>query len=295
VLPSGLIFTVAGNGKSGDSGDGGPATQANMSNGGIANGVSGTLYVPEPATNHIRKLTPVSPAATVVSAASSLVGLQAPGSIATAYGPDLANATLPATTVPLPLTLSGTTVSILDSSGATTQAPLFFVSPGQVNFFIPPSVADGTAIASFISGDGTVSVASLTIAAVSPGLFLLNSASLAAANVITVDTDGTQVYGNDFEVTNGAIAALPINLGPPATTVYLVLYGTGISGRDSLANVSVTIGGLILPVAYAGPQGETGLDQVNVQIPASLAGSGAVNVTITVDSLVSNTATVSIM
>jgi uncharacterized protein (TIGR03437 family) len=47
--------------------------------------------------------------------------------------------------------------------------------------------------------------------------------------------------------------------------------------------------------AYAGAQGGyAGLDQVNVQLPASLAGSGVVNVNLTVDGQTSNTLQVQI-
>ena len=111
-----------------------------------------------------------------------------------------------------------------------------------------------------------------------------------AANVITVNSDGSEVFGDDFQLSGNSIVPLPVDLGPPAQTVFLVLYGTGISGRSSLANVSVSIGDFTLPVAYAGPQGEAGLDQINVQIPLSLAGSGNNTISITVDGAVSNPA-----
>ena len=75
-------------------------------------------------------------------------------------------------------------------------------------------------------------------------------------------------------------------------TLYLVLYGTGIRNRSSLSSVTCTINGQSLPVAYAGPQPQyPGLDQVDVLLPASLKGAGQVNVTLTADGQVSNTAT----
>jgi uncharacterized protein (TIGR03437 family) len=41
------------------------------------------------------------------------------------------------------------------------------------------------------------------------------------------------------------------------------------------------VGNMSLPALYVGPQGQyAGLDQVNVQLPASLAGSGTVNVVV---------------
>ena len=235
---------------------------------------------------------PPGPAA-FVSAASSLSGPAAPGSILSAYGVDLATGTA-AGTLPLPTALIGTTVNIADSAGITTPAQLFFASPGQVNFLVPSGVAKGSAAITIASGDGKISTGKVTIAAVAPGLFTLNSAGLAAADVVTVQTNGAQVFSNTFQVVNGAYVPLPINVSPPAQVV-LALFGTGISGVSSLANVRVSIGGLSLPAAYAGPQGDAGLDQVNVQIPASLAGSGNTAISVSVDGVVSNTAHITIM
>ena len=61
--------------------------------------------------------------------------------------------------------------------------------------------------------------------------------------------------------------------------------------RAPLVQVTVSIGGVNVPVSYAGPQGAfVGLDQVNVQLPASLAGSGDVPVILTVAGKQANTA-----
>jgi uncharacterized protein (TIGR03437 family) len=237
---------------------------------------------------------PPGPAA-FVSAASSQAGTVAAGSIVSAYGVDLATQTTSASSTPLPVNLGGTSVNIVDSTGVTTPAPLFFVSPGQANFLIPTSVAKGSASIGIVSGDGKISSGTVTIASVAPGLFTVNSGGLAAADVITVEADGTQVSNNSYQVVNGAVVPLPINLSPPAQQVVLVLFGTGISGASSVSNVSVQIGGLSLPVAYAGPQGDAGLDQVNVVIPASLAGTGDTTLSVVVDGAVSNAAHISIM
>ncbi len=74
-----------------------------------------------------------------------------------------------------------------------------------------------------------------------------------------------------------------------------MLYGTGIQNRAALSDVTVTIGGLTLPAAYAGAAPKyAGEDQVDVLLPASLAGSGTVNVTVSVSGAVSNVVTVEI-
>jgi uncharacterized protein (TIGR03437 family) len=78
-------------------------------------------------------------------------------------------------------------------------------------------------------------------------------------------------------------------MGSDANEVYLVLFGTGLRFRSTLAAVRVSIGGVDAPVEYAGPQHEfSGLDQVNVRVPRSLAGRGAVALQLTVDGMSSN-------
>ena len=96
-------------------------------------------------------------------------------SIAAAFGSGLAVATQAASAIPLPTSLAGTTVKVKDSPGIERLAPLFFVSPGQVNYQIPPGTAPGPATITIISGDGSVSIGTRHITAVAPGLFTFNS------------------------------------------------------------------------------------------------------------------------
>jgi uncharacterized protein (TIGR03437 family) len=86
-----------------------------------------------------------------------------------------------------------------------------------------------------------------------------------------------------------------VDLGTRDDQAVLELYGTGIRGRSSLSNVSCTIGGINVPVLYAGPQLlYPGEDQVNVALPRALAGAGQVTVTLTVDGHAANSVTVHI-
>jgi uncharacterized protein (TIGR03437 family) len=48
------------------------------------------------------------------------------------------------------------------------------------------------------------------------------------------------------------------------------------------------------PVLYAGSSGFSGVDQVNVQIPASLAGAGTVAVQVTASGIAANTVQIAI-
>jgi len=77
--------------------------------------------------------------------------------------------------------------------------------------------------------------------------------------------------------------------------VTVIFFGTGLRKNSGLANVRASIGGVNATVAFAGPQGQfVGLDQMNVQLPASLRGKGDVPVIFTVDGQTSNTVLINV-
>jgi uncharacterized protein (TIGR03437 family) len=233
--------------------------------------------------------------ATIVSAANPTpaVAAIAPSSLATAYGADLANTTK-LTSLPLPTTVAGTSVSITDSAGNTTAAPLLYISPKQVDFEVPANVASGSAQVSFTSGDGTQSAATIQIAPVAPGLFSANSSGLAAGSALLV-SGATQTPENLYAVnSSGAVVAAPVNIGSGGDQAYLILYGTGFRAAG-ISGVTVTIAGVAAPVSFAGPQGGfAGLDQVDALIPRSLAGKGQVTVQLTANGIAANSVNITI-
>ena len=81
----------------------------------------------------------------------------------------------------------------------------------------------------------------------------------------------------------GSCVPAPISLGSSTDTLVVELFGTGIRHLSSAAAVSATINGQALSVLYAGAQpSDVGLDQINVEIPQSLAGSGQVTLAVTI-------------
>jgi uncharacterized protein (TIGR03437 family) len=115
------------------------------------------------------------------------------------------------------------------------------------------------------------------------------------ANVIKARADGTQTVQLPYELVNGFLRALPVDMGSAGDVVVLVLYGTGLRGRTDLNQVTATIGGVAAPVAFAGAQGQfPGLDQINLTIPRSLAGRGMVDVVVTVQGQATNIGRISI-
>ena len=159
------------------------------------------------------------------------------------------------------------------------------VSPGQVNYLIPGTVAIGNATIS-LSANSNTFTGKVDISNVAPSIFSAASSGSgpAAAQVLTVTASGQVTTTNIF--TTGAYAGgtdyipTPVSLSPITNQVYLILYGTGF--RNHSANpVEVTINGVSVPVTYAGAQSTLpGLDQINVgPLPQTLAGTGKANLT----------------
>ncbi len=227
-----------------------------------------------------------------VSAASYRGDALASESIVAAFGTKLATKTESATTQPLPTELAGTRVSVKDSAGVTRQAPIFFVSPGQVNYLMPPETAPGSATVTITSGQGSVSTGVAAISRTAPGLFAADSSGqgAAAATLLRVKADG----GRNFEPValydeaRKRFVFAPIDFGPDtgetSDQLFVVLFGTGLRLRTSLSNVTATIGSADAQVVFAGAQNElAGLDQINLRLPRSLTGRGEVEVALTVD------------
>ncbi|MGH9842479.1 MAG: SBBP repeat-containing protein [Blastocatellia bacterium] len=123
-----------------------------------------------------------------VSAASFLGAELAPESIVAAFGTGLATQTVVATDtdpntpgIQLPAELAGTTVEVKDNAGTTRRAPLFFVSPTQVNYLMPPMTAPGAGVVTIKSGDGKIAVGTIQAASVAPGLFTANASGQGVA------------------------------------------------------------------------------------------------------------------
>jgi uncharacterized protein (TIGR03437 family) len=239
---------------------------------------------------------------TPVSAASFNGAALAPDSIVAAFGAGMASGVETANTVPLPASLLGVSVKIKDSSGNELAAPLFFVSPNQVNFLIPSETAKGKATITLTNSQNANLSATVWIDSVAPGLFSANASGrgIAAAVAMRVRQDGSfgfepVVRLDDF----GRQVAIPIDLGPDmgdaSDQVFLILFGAGFRNHSSLEKVIAQIGGVNLPAMYAGAQGGfIGQDQVNVRLPRSLAGRGDVIVTMIVDGQMSNSVNVNI-
>jgi uncharacterized protein (TIGR03437 family) len=121
------------------------------------------------------------------------------------------------------------------------------------------------------------------IAPVAPALFTLNGSALVLGWAVRVSSSGTQTVEPVYALTaQGEFSAAPINMGSATDKVYLCFYATGVQAAG-LANVAGNSG-----------SGFAGVDQINVQLPASLASSGTVAVQLTASGIAANTVQIAI-
>lgn len=215
----------------------------------------------------------------IVSAASGTAVIS-PDSLASAFGSGLA----------------GASVVVTDSAGVSRSASFLYVSSSQVNFLAPAQTATGTATVTATNSAGIVSSGTVNVATVAPALFSANGngAGVAAAIVVYVAPDGSQTSAPVFSCGSAPLSCVtaPLNLSGPGAAI-LELFGTGIRGRSALGAVTCLTGGIAAPVVYAGAQGGfSGLDQVNVMLPATLAGQPLINIVLTVDGQTTNAVTI---
>lgn len=238
-----------------------------------------------------------------VSAASYVgsPGSLAPESIVTAFGTRLAPSTQLANTVPLPTTLNNTRVLVNN-----VPAPIFFVSPNQINYLIPQNTPAGDSevvvTTTLANGDQVISRGQLRVAPTAPSIFTADSSGSGAPAALIgrigkngdFTYDSTPPYRPD-PANPARLIPAPVDAGSETQPTFLILYGTGIRRADR-SNIRALIGGLDIPVEYHGPVNNyAGLDQVNLRLPHTLKGRGLVDITIVVNGVSSNAVTVDLV
>jgi uncharacterized protein (TIGR03437 family) len=208
-----------------------------------------------------------------------------PDAIAATFGDQFNQNTASATSLPLPTTLAGVSVTVNDNA-----APMLFVSPAQVNYVVPSNVDAGTAMVKVMYNGSVIAAGTATVEQVSPSIFTVG------ANGQGVAAGQTTFDGVSFQpVINANGTPRPVSVGAATRPNYLVLYGTGLRRRSSMTGVRVTIGGVAAGVEYLGAHSRlAGLDQLNVKMPQELRGRGDVDVVLTIDGRVSNAARINI-
>lgn len=233
-----------------------------------------------------------------VNAASFAAGAPvAPGSIASVFGTNFAAANAFAEGVPLPTLLADASLKL-----GSTLAPLFFVSPQQINFQVPWEWS-GYTPSGLIANYVTRGLAMVNIATYAPGIFTTTQTG-SGQGAISITQTG------EVAAPSGSIpgrAARPAKRGE-----YLSIYCTGLGpvcwgGLATGAAASsewlcattttptVAVGGVSATVSFSGlAPGFVGLYQVNVQVPDNAPTGSAVSVVLTIGGVNSNTVTIAV-
>ena len=216
----------------------------------------------------------------------------AAGAIVSLFGTGMAAGTVLAATTPLPTALGGVVVTI---NGVA--APLFFVSPLQINAQVPFSTA-GTAAAMVVTNGGVASnTISVPLGATSPGVFS-NSFDGLGPGIIVHSLTFAPVTEADPTSPGEFISILLTGLGavnPPL--------GDGVAGPVDPLSLTTDPGILVLfgfealegAITFSGvAPGFVGLYQINVIVPDLQTVGAAVPVAIITSNAISDFVTVPI-
>ena len=185
-----------------------------------------------------------------------------PRAIVASFGSNMTGVTAAAAALPLPTSLGSTSVSVLDSRGVERIAPLFYVSPTQINYQLPAGTADGPALVVIKGNDGSVSTGSTIVHPIAPGIFTLSQTGEgAAAAVDGYDGSAAPFASKSAGGAPNIIAVFGTGLGEDATDV----------DGNLASQIEALIDGQPAIVTYAGrAPGFAGLNQINVMFPNSI-------------------------
>ena len=250
-----------------------------------------TNYFGAAATASVTETSPTTgpPSVGGLSNAASYTQAFAPGGIVSVFGTQLAPATGVADTVPLPTILAGTWATI---NGIA--APLYFVSDKQMNIQIPYEVPVNSTATLRIENGASV--------------FFPFNVSATAPAIFTTNQQGT----GQGEILDNA-SYLLVDASHPATpgSTYIQIYCMGLGAvtnqpADGAAALSsplsetstlpqVTVGGISETATFSGlAPGFVGLYQVNALVPSGVTAGPAVQVTISIGGVASNTVTIAV-
>ena len=197
---------------------------------------------------------PLSDTEAVDSATYTLGMPVAPASAASAFGPFTGSQSTAASGFPLPRKLGETEVFIDGKA-----VPLYYVSPGQVNYQVPKATAAGQSLLEVHVGGQLVGRAPLTLTRTAPGIFVVlnQDGSMNSPTAPAHPGEVLQIYGTGLgEVSPG------VDDGAAASAVNLSM---------TSSPPSVQLGTRLLRIQFSGLAPTTaGIYQVNAMIPADM-------------------------
>jgi uncharacterized protein (TIGR03437 family) len=196
----------------------------------------------------------------VIASATDGVSAIAPGAIATMMGTGLSNCTATKQGTALPLALCENRVTMNGQ-----PAPLFYVSPSQINLLVPRGLTPGQDVRiNVIRADGETGIETLSqerIRSTAPGIFLATSNGISKAIVQKPD-------GSLEAMKLGDAGVLYVSgLGATETVVPDTSATPSTSLIRAVASVQVWVNGVAQNTFFAGlTPGQFGLYQVNFML-----------------------------
>jgi uncharacterized protein (TIGR03437 family) len=222
----------------------------------------------------------------VLNAASDLPGSISPGEIISIFGTNIG----PSTPQGLTLTSAGTVATTLGNTTVTVndvEAPLIYVSSGQINAIVPYEISGQATANLVVNSNGTPSATlPLGVAATAPAIFSLSQGGNGQGAILNHDFS---VNGSGNPAAKGSTVLIYATgegvLSPQPATGSVTSSSGPTYPVPAATPITVTIGGQTAQILYAGesPGLVSGVLQVNVKIPPNV-GSGSQPVVLTVGS-----------
>lgn len=227
----------------------------------------------------------------VNSATFARGGGLAPGGIVSVFGRNMAKGLNFATSVPLPTTLGGATVSV-----GGVDAPLFFASDGQINAQLPFELLASASARPQVVVKNAAAVSApeaITITIAQPGIFTLNQAGSGQGAIL--NPQGRLVDGSAPAAAGDVVVVYCTGLGAVSPAVKSGQLAPSFPLSVIVTPLNVAVGGRPAEVLFAGlSPGFVGLYQVNVRIPAGVSPGTAVELVIQQGGATSNKPTLAI-
>ena len=187
----------------------------------------------------------------------------------------------------VPNALNGVSVKI-----GANAAPLFYVSPGQINAEVPFETTAGSQNIVVTNAGGTSTI-SATVAATAPSIFILDVAGNVGA--VVKNADFSLVTASNKVRVGDTIVIFSTGLGQttPAVQTGVLVQPPSATSFNNTVPVTVTVDSKSAPFVYSiASPGFSGLYQTAVTVPAGV--SGAVPLVLTAGGNASNTVTLNV-
>jgi uncharacterized protein (TIGR03437 family) len=249
---------------------------------------------------------PVPTITAVLNAASNTAGI-AQGAIFIVKGSNLSASGFTSFDVPRPTASNGVKITFTPTTGAATDVFLVYLyNQGGVNqlaAILPSTVAVGNYNVIVTNGTASAPFAAQVVAS-KVGLFTQDSSGGGLASVQNYISASVVDLNR---LTTGSLSGTTISPAKPGQ--YMLAYGTGLgplaAGDNNTSganydfsthgvNVQAVVGGVSIPVAYAGRAGYPGEDQINFILPSNIQTGCFVSFQLSVNGVLSPATTLAI-